>query len=299
NYYISRDGAGAWRRNRAVTIAVEMRAGEKIGDFGDAVDQVLDDLKERLPADLIMARTSDQPRQVEESIHLFMNSLYEAIILVVIVSLIGFWEWRSALLMALAIPITLAMTFGMMHVLGLDLQQVSIATLIIALGLLVDDPVVAGDAIKRDLAAGHPPGDCRLAGANQARHGHSLRHHHQYRGVPPIPDAHWRHRQLPVLAAHRDGLFARCLPHRVDDFHSAAGLLHLAARPRDAHRGAPQDRLWRPLLCCRHVVHRAPLEGAGGIARRAGARRRHFHPVGPAVLPGGRILSLLRRCVAA
>src|SRR5204862_1555172 len=57
--------------------------------------------------------------------------------------------------MALSIPITLAMTFGMMYVLGIDLQQVSIATLIIALGLLVDDPVVAGDAIKRDLALGH------------------------------------------------------------------------------------------------------------------------------------------------
>src|SRR5438270_11943789 len=86
-----------------------------------------------------------------------MTSLYEAIVLVVIVSLIGFWEWRSALLMALAIPITLLMTFGMMDVLGIDLQQVSIATLIIALGLLVDDPVVAGDAIQRDLAIGHPP----------------------------------------------------------------------------------------------------------------------------------------------
>jgi multidrug efflux pump subunit AcrB len=48
------------------------------------------------------------------------------------------------------------MTFGMMHALGIDLQQVSVASLIIALGLLVDDPVVAGDAIKRDLAHGHP-----------------------------------------------------------------------------------------------------------------------------------------------
>jgi multidrug efflux pump subunit AcrB len=53
------------------------------------------------------------------------------------------------------------MTFGMMAVLGIDLQQISIGTLIIALGLLVDDPVVAGDAIKRDLALGHP----RLIGA--------------------------------------------------------------------------------------------------------------------------------------
>src|SRR5690349_21161878 len=85
-----------------------------------------------------------------------MDALYEAIALVVLVSLIGFWEWRSALLMAVSIPITLLMTFGMMYTAGIDIQQVSIATLIIALGLLVDDPVVAGDAIKRDLAAGNP-----------------------------------------------------------------------------------------------------------------------------------------------
>src|SRR5436190_5677864 len=59
--------------------------------------------------------------------------------------------------MALSIPLTLAMTFGLMSLVGIDIQQVSIATLIIALGLLVDDPVVAGDAIKRDLALGHTP----------------------------------------------------------------------------------------------------------------------------------------------
>jgi multidrug efflux pump subunit AcrB len=86
-----------------------------------------------------------------------MNSLYEAIILVVIVSLIGFWDWRSALLMGLAIPITLFITFGMAHMLRIDLQQVSIATLIIALGLLVDVPVVSGDAIKNQLGAGLSP----------------------------------------------------------------------------------------------------------------------------------------------
>jgi multidrug efflux pump subunit AcrB len=86
-----------------------------------------------------------------------MSSLYEAIFLVVAVALIGFWEWRSALLMALSIPITLAMTFGFMQLCGVDVQQVSIASLIITLGLLVDDPVVAGDAIKRSLAEGWKP----------------------------------------------------------------------------------------------------------------------------------------------
>ena len=158
NFFGAKGPDGNWRRTRGITIAIQMRAGKQIGDFGKAIDGSLSDLKKRLPEDLILARTSDQPRQVSENIELFMTSLYEAIVLVVIVSLIGFWEWRSALLMALSIPITLAMTFGMLFFLGIDLQQVSIASLIIALGLLVDDPVVAGDAIKRDLALGHPRG---------------------------------------------------------------------------------------------------------------------------------------------
>jgi multidrug efflux pump subunit AcrB len=156
NYYNWRDAKGEWHRTRAITLAAQMRSGEQIAKFGKAVDDALGDLKKRLPEDLVMARTSDQPLQVQENISLFMNSLYEALILVVIVSLIGFWEWRSALLMALSIPITLLMTFGMMDMLGIDLQQVSVASLIIALGLLVDDPVVAGDAIKRELGARHP-----------------------------------------------------------------------------------------------------------------------------------------------
>ena len=156
NFFSQRTEDGSWRRSRAVTLAIQMRAGQKIGEFGKAVDAKLEEIRTQLPEDLVFARTSDQPRQVEENIELFMGSLYEAIALVVLVSLIGFWEWRSALLMAVSIPITLAMTFGMMYVLGIDLQQISIASLILALGLLVDDPVVAGDAIKRDLAAGHP-----------------------------------------------------------------------------------------------------------------------------------------------
>jgi len=157
NFYTWRDADGDWHRTRAVTLAVQMRTGEQIGEFGKSIEKTLAELKQNLPEDLIIVKTSDQPRQVRESIDLFMKALYEAIILVVFVAFIGFREWRSALLMAVCIPITLAMTFGMIFSLGIDLQQVSIATLIIALGLLVDDPIVAGDAIKRDLALGHPP----------------------------------------------------------------------------------------------------------------------------------------------
>ena len=157
NYYSWTDKSGQAHRDRAITLAVYMRSGEQIQKFGAAVDERLAELKTLLPADLIVARTSDQPLQVKEEVDLFMDALYEAIALVVLVALIGFWEWRSALLMALSIPITLTMTFGMAHAAGIDLQQVSIASLIIALGLLVDDPVVANDAIKRELAAGYTP----------------------------------------------------------------------------------------------------------------------------------------------
>jgi multidrug efflux pump len=154
NYYYGRDAQGQWQRSRAVTLSVQMRPGEQIARFGAAVDEALDGLRRSLPDDLILARTSDQPLQVEENVALFNRSLIEAILLVVAVALLGFREWRSALLVAASIPITLAMTFGMMQALGVDLQQVSIASLIIALGLLVDDPVVASDAIKREMAGG-------------------------------------------------------------------------------------------------------------------------------------------------
>jgi multidrug efflux pump len=156
NYLVSRDRDGRWQRNRAITLAVQMRSGEQIGRFGLAVDDMLAKVRRKLPPDLVVARTSDQPLQVSENVSLFMVSLYEAIFLVVVVSLFGFWSWRSALLIAASIPLALAMTFGAGLMLGVDIQQVSIATLIIALGLLVDMPVVAGDAIQRGLVEGLP-----------------------------------------------------------------------------------------------------------------------------------------------
>jgi multidrug efflux pump subunit AcrB len=156
SYATWRDADGNWQRTRAITLAVTMKSGLMIADFGKAVEDEIARARGLLPEDLVVTRVSDQPQQVAENVDLFMSSLYEAIALVVVVALIGFWEWRSALLMALCIPITLAMTFGMMRLVGMDIQQISIGALIIALGLLIDDPVVAGDAIKRDMARGVP-----------------------------------------------------------------------------------------------------------------------------------------------
>ena len=155
NYLTARDPRGKLITSRAVTIAVQMRPGAQIGDFGAQVGEKLGG------AEIDPARGSHpsahlhQPLQVRENVSLFMSSLYEAIVLVGAGGahrLLGLAS--GACIMALAIPITLAMTFGLMQVLGIDVQQVSIATLILALGLLIDVPVVAGDGIKRALLEG-------------------------------------------------------------------------------------------------------------------------------------------------
>lgn len=140
---------------RAITLSVCHVKGTQIADFGRDVDKTLAELKGVLPDDLRVERTSDEPHEVHRKIDLFKDCLIEAIVIVVVVALL-FMEWRSALLVALSIPITVAMTLGICAALGIDIQQISIAALIIALGLLVDDPVVAGDAINRELAHGVP-----------------------------------------------------------------------------------------------------------------------------------------------
>ncbi|CAA0106971.1 Cobalt-zinc-cadmium resistance protein CzcA [BD1-7 clade bacterium] len=154
SYFSYPDETGAWQRSRAVNLSILMKADQQIEDLGEGVDAMLETLSPYLPGDLIIRKMINQPDAVTERIDLFMRALYEAILLVMIVAFIGFSEWRSAVLLMLPIPVTLAMTFGMSHLLGIEIQQVSLAALIIALGLLVDDPVVAGDAIKRELARG-------------------------------------------------------------------------------------------------------------------------------------------------
>lgn len=140
---------------RAITVSVRQVKGTSIADYDRDLNAAISDVKTQLPPDLRLERTSNEPEEVHEKIANFNRCLIEAIVIVVVVAML-FMEWRSALLVAIAIPVTVAMTLGMSQLVGIDLQQVSIAALIIALGLLVDAPVVAADAINRELANGHP-----------------------------------------------------------------------------------------------------------------------------------------------
>lgn len=139
---------------RAITLSVRQIQGTHIAEFARDVKMAMDSLRGVLPDDLQIELTHNEPGDVRRKILDFDRNLIEAVVIVVLVALV-FMEWRSALLVAVSIPLTVAMTLGFCQILGIDLQQVSIAAMIIALGLLVDDPVVAGDAINREIAAGH------------------------------------------------------------------------------------------------------------------------------------------------
>jgi multidrug efflux pump subunit AcrB len=146
---------GSLDTRRAVMVAVEMRDGKIIRYFNEDVKKVVERMKSRIPEGLEFRVLSDQPTAVEHRIHHFMRCFMEAVAIVILVALF-LMDWRSALVLATAIPLGVAMTFVGMQVLGIPLQQISIAALIIALGLLVDVPVVASDGINRELHGKEP-----------------------------------------------------------------------------------------------------------------------------------------------
>ncbi|HXJ58972.1 MAG TPA: efflux RND transporter permease subunit [Verrucomicrobiae bacterium] len=140
---------------RSVMVAVEMRDGEIIRYFNRDVWKVADAMKARSPEGIEFQLLSDQPTAVAHRIHHFVKCFIEAVVIVIIVGLF-LMDWRSALVLATAIPLTVAMTLVGMQMLHIPLQQISIAALIIALGMLVDVPVVAADGINRELHLGEP-----------------------------------------------------------------------------------------------------------------------------------------------
>ncbi len=140
---------------RAVMVAVEMRDGKITRHFNEDVMKVVGTMKARTPEGLEFRVLSDQPTAVEHRIHHFVKCFIEAVVIVIIVGLF-LMDWRSALVLATAVPLTVAMTLIGMQLLHIPLQQISIASLIIALGMLVDVPVVASDGINRELHKGEP-----------------------------------------------------------------------------------------------------------------------------------------------
>jgi multidrug efflux pump subunit AcrB/outer membrane protein TolC len=128
----------------ALMLAIEMQEGNNIVEFGDAVRSKLDEIKTALPPGIRIDFVTDQPRMVSERISHFIREFGIAIVSVILVTLL-LLPFHVALIAALAIPVTVAITFGVMNAIGVELHQVSIAALIVVLGMVVDDAIVIAD----------------------------------------------------------------------------------------------------------------------------------------------------------
>lgn len=137
----------------AIGLAVGMRAGANILTFGAELDQLIEQAVTRLPIGIEVHKISDQPAIVEEAVGHFTKALIEAIAIVMVVSFIAV-GFRAGLVVALAVPLTLGITFVIMDYTGFTLQRISLGALIIALGLLVDDAMIAIETMITRLEVG-------------------------------------------------------------------------------------------------------------------------------------------------
>lgn len=135
----------------ALAIAVAMRDGGDILLLGKALEDEFARLQDMLPVGMQLRKVSDQPAAVKESVGEFVQVLVEALIIVLLVCFFSL-GFRTGLVVALSIPLVLAMTFTLMYYLGIGLHKISLGALVLALGLMVDDAIIAVEmmAIKME-----------------------------------------------------------------------------------------------------------------------------------------------------
>ncbi len=137
----------------AIGLAIGMKTGANLLEFGEALKEQMDKITGELPIGVGVHLVADQPIVVEEAVGGFTKALFEAVAIVLVVSFISL-GMRAGLVVALSIPLVLAMTFVVMQYTGISLQRISLGALIIALGLLVDDAMIAIEMMVARLEAG-------------------------------------------------------------------------------------------------------------------------------------------------
>ncbi len=137
----------------AIGLGISMRDGGDVLQLGRNIDAAARRVMADMPVGIEMHSVAEQPRTVELAIADFMDSLWQSIAIILVASFVSL-GLRAGAIVALAIPLTLAIVFPIMQVAGIDLQRVSLGALIIALALMVDDAMTTVDAMMNRLAAG-------------------------------------------------------------------------------------------------------------------------------------------------
>jgi multidrug efflux pump len=136
-----------------LAIGVTMQANGNVLDFGQALEQRLAQVRQELPAGVEIQQYADQPRIVADSVWEFERSFLEALAIVLAVSFL-FLGWRTGIVVAASVPLVLGLVAAVMYAAGWNLDRISLGALIIALGLLVDDAIIAVEMMVVKLEQG-------------------------------------------------------------------------------------------------------------------------------------------------
>ncbi|WP_447593133.1 efflux RND transporter permease subunit [Aquipseudomonas campi] len=138
----------------AIGLAVSMKSGGDILVLGEVLEKEFARMQQNLPVGMELRKVSDQPAAVKEGVGEFVRVLAEALIIVLLVSFFSL-GLRTGLVVALSIPLVLAMTFAAMHYFGIGLHKISLGALVLALGLLVDDAIIAVEMMAIKMEQGY------------------------------------------------------------------------------------------------------------------------------------------------
>ena len=156
--YSKPDAMVSYNGNDAVILSVEMRNDNNIVEFGHKVNRVLDDFRTTLPPSVTMSNITDQPHVVDDSILSFLRDLVISMLVVIAVMLLLF-PMRSALIASSGVPVCTAIAIAIMYVTHIDLNTVTLAALIVVLGMIVDDSIITMDGYMAHLNTGVSPED--------------------------------------------------------------------------------------------------------------------------------------------
>ncbi len=147
DFYFSQNG------NNAVLLTGRIEDGENAVIVGDDLRDAIDDAKSLVPDDVVFHEVMYAPTDIENSINGFITSLLQSIGLIVIVVMIGV-HLRNGLIVSIALPLSILVTFTVMNLLQLEFHFITIAGLIVSLGILVDNAIVISEAIQHHLNLG-------------------------------------------------------------------------------------------------------------------------------------------------
>ena len=161
NSYIEQDG------HPCVLLSLEMTPGNNIVFYGKDVDKVLDEFrKDVLPDDVTVTRIADQPKVVGKSVNDFLRDLIISMVIIILVMMVLF-PLRSAIVAGITIPLSTFVSVAIMYMMGIELNIVTLAAMIVVLGMIVDNSIVVIDGYLEYLGKGYAPKEAAMESSRQ------------------------------------------------------------------------------------------------------------------------------------